>query len=630
MTFEFDFTDEEIAENYMSWLKGLATRLTSEVLPYYFPKGTCPLLLQAQRFFTYPEAMTRTAARTVALCLFKTKHPEIVRIACETGFFTYLTCHIRRQWLDIDALISSATRENCTKLQVAIDEQTDQFYYLNDLCDIGDAGLMSVLAEELLRQLIFPLIGGSLVVSGTQRGAIAIQLAEFMFIQLVSILRHKVVVNAVIAAVFGREISPEVLQICTGSLPPVPAELSYSIPVPLPVLLKPDTREVNNPKYALKAAIAVLDAIQGITPIAMSVANPIRLEILSFLRSKDDNLIVLTCLTVLSTLNSQEIQRSVLVTAGLLPSSQVQVQRLYEGIVREMQGGREEWRGESDGEVAELLLDVLTSESPFHLTTLHLTSHLLSLLRNHLSPSHLPQIRQFLLSSLHQVTLLSSKTFYIDLFVDLFETEKHAILTFTPKITNIVSYLLPVSIENDTKLPLIDRYPNGEIEIARRNIHFFLLLLQLWSQIVEKSIDFASFSINCNYVKGQMYDFPHQNITKCVHNAGKTNQNRYLVLDDPNYLVLAVPEEGSDSRAVVEMVILLRKVEAMVDRTDPRDLVLAVQKDAESVLLSLSFASAQLCLSTKKVIDSQRKSSKSSQLSSLEAFLSQVELHVSS
>lgn len=614
IAFQFDFTDEEIAENYMSWLKGLATRLTPDLVQYYFPRGTCPLLVQAQKFFAYPEAMTRTAARTVALCLFKTKHPDVVRIACDIGFFTHFICHIRKQWFDIDALISAGTSESSTKLQIAVDEQIDHLYYLNDLCDVGHTTLMNAVGDELLKQLLLPMVAGSLGVTGTNRGAVSIQWAEFMFVQVITVLKHRAVVNGLIAAVFLREISPDLLQLCLGDIPPAPSFPSYSSPV----LLKPDIKDPHSPKSALRAVCRVLDWVQGLDPLPCTVPNPIRVETLTFLRSKDDNLIVLTCLTLSALLVTPDLQRSVLVAAGLLPKAQVKAQALYSAVLAEFQGPEKAPRP-VDAEIPKLMLSIVACEPPFRLTTVTLVCQLILALENGLSEEHFASLDRTLLVALQKVNFLRSKSFYVDCFVDLFEEAREEVikLDLTAKIPCDIHYLVPLSEPETAKLPLNDRDPNGEIETARRDIHFLLLLLKLRALLRGEMDTLAAFAPQTEYSEGRSYALQDFESTQCVLKQAHTSLP-CLLLSNPTFFLLASPTPPN--HLTLSTAVSLRKVEAMVDRADPRTLVLAL-KQGSSGQAELQFASVQVCGQVKKDIDACRKEAQAAELGRTEALL---------
>ena len=634
IAFPFDFSDEEIAENFMSWLKGLATNLSLDTLQYYFTRNSCPLLLQAQRFYNYPEPMTKTAARTVALCLFKTKHPEVIRITVENGFFVHLMCFIRKQWEDIDQLVASATGDNLGKLQMALEEQTDNVYYLNDLSDIGHPGLTNTLGDVMLKYLLLPMVAGSLGTSLDGRSPITIQLAEFMFVQLVSNLKNKQVVNGLIAAVFLKEVSPLLSSLCLGEVPPPPVNFSFRYRQDAFTVTKGGSKETA-PLTALQEVNKLVECAQGLDDLSEKVPNAIRSEFFGFLRSKDDNLIVLTCLSLYALLTSVDVHRCLLHAAGLLPQSQVKTQLLFEALLDEREEPKDMGRPMYSPEVMEQLIGLLAMDPPFRLSTTRLVCQLVATLaesttsEQSLSPEHLRTLSKALSSAIVRVHTIMNKSFYNDLFVDLFEEEMEAVskIDFTAKIPCQVSYLVPMFDDSYSALPLGDRLPYGEIEIARRDIHVFFLLLKLKLVLVSSSSfeDYTGMSsVHTLLEVHKTYEMDDREFTRCVIKEGKEQLFRYFA-EDPHYFILVTPTDKQPQGATVTHITSLRSVEAMVDRSDPRALVLALKQGRDSVQLILGFDSATLCHKVKKTIDDYRKRAKERSLEAAEGLLQTLE-----
>ena len=63
----FDFTDDEIIENYMSLIKSLAVSLPIRQLKDYLVDNHYALFTAGMMFFNYHEALVKTASRTVVL-----------------------------------------------------------------------------------------------------------------------------------------------------------------------------------------------------------------------------------------------------------------------------------------------------------------------------------------------------------------------------------------------------------------------------------------------------------------------------------------------------------------------------------------------------------------------------------
>jgi hypothetical protein len=63
----FDFTDEEIIENYMSLIKGLSVNVSLKQLENYIKNNHFSLFTGAMMFFYHSEPLIRTGSRNVVL-----------------------------------------------------------------------------------------------------------------------------------------------------------------------------------------------------------------------------------------------------------------------------------------------------------------------------------------------------------------------------------------------------------------------------------------------------------------------------------------------------------------------------------------------------------------------------------
>ena len=71
VTHPFDFADEEVVENYLSLLKGLATNISSDKLISFVIDNNFSLYARARMFISNNDVLIKTAARTVILTILK-------------------------------------------------------------------------------------------------------------------------------------------------------------------------------------------------------------------------------------------------------------------------------------------------------------------------------------------------------------------------------------------------------------------------------------------------------------------------------------------------------------------------------------------------------------------------------
>lgn len=541
----------------------------------------------------------------------------------ESGFFTHLICHFRQQWLEIDRMVSAASVENLAKVQMALDEQTDNLYYLNDLCEIDHTPLLTLLCDEFLHYLLFPLICGSLGPYTGRKTALTIPLAEYMFVQTVTVLRHKDVINALTAAIFLKEVSEKLVGNCLGEMPPAPVAFHYTYR-PHDFVAPHSPRSKDQHSTALSESLKVINWVQGTDEIGDKVANPIRSEVLGFLRSKDDNLILISCLMLQTLLLTPDVQKSLLTASGLLPQ--------VAGYREELEEPKENTQETEEVEVLEHLLELLSMDPPFRMTTTRLICQLIVALvvqpHLHLRPTQVQLMTKAQILALRRVKMLMKKSFYSDLFLDLFEEEFVAVreMDFGVKVPCHAHYLLPMFEDVYSTLPLAERLPLGEIETARRDTHVFFLLLKL-SSLLSLSPSYDDFTVlpspRTLWEEGRSYPMDDREFTRCVLKQGHDQFIRYFA-EDPLYFILVSPDQNRTHYASISVLTSLRNVEAMIDRSDPRVLVLALKSNSTSQQI-LGFDSPALCHRVKKTIDDHRKLAKEKGLRRAEEVVERLE-----
>lgn len=73
VSFAFDFTDEDIVESYLSFIKGVSVNVSKPQLVKFLLAHNFSLFICAMMFFKYKESMIKTASRTVLLNIIKCK-----------------------------------------------------------------------------------------------------------------------------------------------------------------------------------------------------------------------------------------------------------------------------------------------------------------------------------------------------------------------------------------------------------------------------------------------------------------------------------------------------------------------------------------------------------------------------
>jgi len=171
-----DFHDEEILAYYITLLKSLAMRLDGETIKFFFiqiPEPTFPLYIEATKFFMHRDQMVRAAVRTITLQVYQIAFPPmrsyVLRHATDS-YFTQLAYHLRDLWLRIDKAAAGANEDDLATLQHEIDLQQDLLIYLSDVFELGVDQLNEVLADKLISCAMVPVLLSSVAAATDHTG----------------------------------------------------------------------------------------------------------------------------------------------------------------------------------------------------------------------------------------------------------------------------------------------------------------------------------------------------------------------------------------------------------------------------------------------------------------------------
>ena len=266
----FDFTDDEIIENYLSLLKGLAVNLSLSQLRDYILNNHYTLFTGAMMFFNNHESLIKTASRTVVLHIlsskFYTVNDEVIdKFILESGFFFNLVSNLKESIINIER--SNAVFNSLSKLDCVIGESLDLLYHFNDIFSQNREIFNLKLSDVLLKVLILPILIGSLIEKKLNPYHLPIPLALYMLSQILNILKYPWLTETLISLFFD----------------PLICQSYYD------VILSPPNRD--SPPLQISET---------------KIENPVSLEIFSYLRCKEDNLTGLSLWLFQSALLSSE------------------------------------------------------------------------------------------------------------------------------------------------------------------------------------------------------------------------------------------------------------------------------------------------------------------------------------
>lgn len=96
LSFNFDFADDELLDQFVSFLKSLSLRLNIQTIQFFFIEEflTIPLLTRAIDLLRFREAMVRVAAQTTILNVFRVKDKRAREISLQDDILHHLFSQI--------------------------------------------------------------------------------------------------------------------------------------------------------------------------------------------------------------------------------------------------------------------------------------------------------------------------------------------------------------------------------------------------------------------------------------------------------------------------------------------------------------------------------------------------------
>ena len=157
--------DEELQDQYISFLKTLSLRLDVQTVQFFLDEraNAFPLYECALIFLTHNETMIRTAALTVVLNIYRVDDPGLRAFIGKTDnqviFFKQIGQLMQDQTSQLLGYVLTAAEsgyEERGQMDSTIQNFQDQLFYLQDVYDLGITSLSSALTDYLVDHFILP------------------------------------------------------------------------------------------------------------------------------------------------------------------------------------------------------------------------------------------------------------------------------------------------------------------------------------------------------------------------------------------------------------------------------------------------------------------------------------------
>jgi hypothetical protein len=160
----FDFNDEEMISNYVSFIKTLSLRLTAESIQFFFTMDSFPLFLAAVRLLPHDDRMVRTSARSIIMNVLQIECSQAIShfLLREMPYaFDLLLGFVANHLVKIDGQIrflrtlqppqpsAGPAPSSLASIDTALEDLVDDLYYFNDLCGIPNRTIVGFLIKQL-------------------------------------------------------------------------------------------------------------------------------------------------------------------------------------------------------------------------------------------------------------------------------------------------------------------------------------------------------------------------------------------------------------------------------------------------------------------------------------------------
>ncbi|OMJ90285.1 hypothetical protein SteCoe_7399 [Stentor coeruleus] len=303
VSFPFDFTDEEVVEHYMSYIKGLAINISKQQLMNFLITQHFCLFTGAMMFFNYKETLIKTASRTIILTVIKLNHDKINEYVLESGFFFSLVSNF---WQIVKMMNNCEKNREDGKIEGFMNEFVDLLYYMNDIFDQDMPDFNSRLSCTFLATMM-PVLVGSVCGEAGESYRITCHLALMIIAKVMQLVNTSLILDPIVIALFADNVPVKIADLCRATPPKGPEEefvIDFNITKTNSFMHK--TLQKLNPDESYLDEFSFNEALMSLFILQACVSN-------------------------------QSISKSLLSSLGLLSQKDIHKQELLNGILGEFQ-----------------------------------------------------------------------------------------------------------------------------------------------------------------------------------------------------------------------------------------------------------------------------------------------------
>ncbi|CAD8111604.1 unnamed protein product [Paramecium primaurelia] len=645
--YNYDFTDEEIVDYYISLLKSLALRIDEDNVQLFFNQrmSLFPLLWQATKFYNHKEIMVRTAVRTIILGIMKIQNPVLKKYLTRFPFilfFVHFSCYLKHVWLEANKEVL----EGNVDVKEKMDDLVDVFYFLNDIYAFCPE-ISHILDNSLLTYTIIPAMLGGILFQ--KKETLSISFTLHLTNHLINNFNTTNLSKNIILLLFSPSLQKKLCHLLEFNIGQ-PRSYLYSWSFRnfwdqhQDVLVSQANQLFDIQSYALKEEacdkeIETINKALGITDNdhvlfyckqlllnngqeEMS-PNKIRTNLMIYLQTKDDNLLFLLLNLIKSVLLFKEKD---ILRICLFQEANTNI------IMKER------------NQIIYQLLDIFLIDPSLRLCTIILTCqiiiHFINLDKLILERETINKLYEVYHYTIIKMNQMIKQNQYHEVIVSQYEIIYNKYNQNLKILKPNLDYLAfsPIIDKHDANVDLMYRQPVGLKEVAIKDLAIFFMIDLVFFQIIsQEKINqnrnlqvLQKINITNSWIIGQNYEPPDGCQLLSCRISAKTIKDKlqpctsgecFWMEDDENFIIMETQIVKKEWAHIIYHA-KIKDVEVMIDRGEPRKLNVNIKISSSNSIkeqyqdVQLLFDDCTYAQKTKKHIDDTRRSNskKSSQI----------------
>lgn len=226
VAYPFDFSDEETSEYYITWVKGLALRMSPTTVAYLVNREEASILERTVQFSSHADSMVSTAARTAILSLirrtsYSDNNPLVPSILHSLHFTAQLASLIS---INIFQINTDLTNLQFRNVRTRLEDLEDTLLYCKDLMLVRESQIDRDMEVSLLYYVLLPVVVGVFAQDHMKAERISTQLAIAVMVMTLELFKGENVSEVVLKCVLEDELPVSILRVMREE-PVFPMEL---------------------------------------------------------------------------------------------------------------------------------------------------------------------------------------------------------------------------------------------------------------------------------------------------------------------------------------------------------------------------------------------------------------------